>query len=84
MTITSITRRYSRRVLARRNAVYYLWRFVGNGRRTARALTTAPTYDDSRTIAAKLTKDGIVVAPSDAFLSDGGRLALAVAAEHVP
>ena len=83
MNITTLTRRYSRRPLAKPNGVYYLWRFVGNGVRTVRALTTAPQFDDTALIAGKLKKDGIAVAPSDAFLSDAGRRALVVAAEQV-
>ena len=82
MDITSITRRYSRRGLARPNVAYYLWRFVGNGRRTWCAATTRSTHDVGA-IAQRLTKDGIAVATADQFLSAAGRQSLDAATTQI-
>ncbi len=74
-SITDLTRRFERRPLAKPNATYYLWRFAANGVRTGRALVTPPAFD-TRAIARELAGQGIVVGPSDLFLSDAGRDAL--------
>ncbi|MBI2186952.1 MAG: phytanoyl-CoA dioxygenase family protein [Acidobacteria bacterium] len=79
-SITDLTRRFERRPLARRNSTYYLWRFAANGVRAGRALAMPATFDETRAIARELTAQGIVVGPSDLFLSDAGRNALAEAA----
>lgn len=78
-SITDLTRRFERRPLARPNATYYLWRFAANGLRAGRALVTPAVFADTRAIARELTDQGIVVSPSDRFLSDAGRDALAAA-----
>jgi len=79
-TITDLTRHYQRRPIARPNLAYYLWRFAANGARTCRALTTPAAFGDTRAVAQELTERGIVVGPSDAFLSDAGRRAYATTA----
>jgi hypothetical protein len=81
--ITSFTRRYSRRGLSKPNAAYYLWRFIGNGGRTLRAATAKPLHDDISAIAHRLAKDGIVMAPSEQFLSASGQRWLAAAAAEI-
>lgn len=78
-----LTRRFERRPLARPNATYYLWRFAANGLRTGRALVTPPTFRDAPAIARELNTHGIVVGPSDRFLSDAGRDALGRAAAPI-
>ncbi len=81
--ITRLTRRYSRRALARPNLAYWLWRFAANGARTYRAMTTAVVHSDVPAIANELTERGIVVGPSDGFLSEAGQQALADASRNV-
>lgn len=81
--VTRLTRRFERRALTRRNVPYYIWRFVGNGVRTYRALITLPSYSDTPAIARELIDQGIVVGPSDRFLSDEGRRALEKAAHKI-
>jgi hypothetical protein len=78
-SITQLTRRFERRPLAKPNATYYLWRFAANGVRAGRALVTPAAFHDTRAIAHELTDQGIVVGPSDRFLSDVGRDALSAA-----
>ena len=75
--MAALTRPWSRRALPQPNLVYYLWRFVFNGLRTFRALTTASSDPDVPVLARELTEQGIIVRPSDTFLSERGRLALA-------
>ena len=81
--ITALTRPLSRRALPQPNLVYYLWRFVANGPRTFRALTTAASYPGVPVIARELTDQGIVVGPSDTLLSEAGQRALGEAGSAV-
>ncbi len=81
--IASLGRRYSRRALPRRNAVYFLWRFVGNGVRTCRAFIERASHTDVPAIARELSAEGIVVGPSDRFLSAEGQQALGRTASRV-
>jgi hypothetical protein len=74
--ISFLTKRYSRRALPRPNAVYAIWRFVANGVRTARSLLQRSRYGDTPGIARELKQQGIVVGPSDRFLTRDGRRAL--------
>lgn len=80
--ITDLTRRYERRPLARPTLIYYFWRFAANGVRTGGALLTSQAFE-TRAIARELAEHGIVVGPSDSFLSDPGRAALASAAAAI-
>ena len=81
--ITRLTAPFERRPLAKRNLPYVLWRFVANANRTSRALLTPNRFDDTRDIAHELEANGIVVRPSDAFLSESGRHALSTAAADI-
>ena len=81
--VTSLTRPYERRALPKRNLPYYVWRFVGNGMRTYRMLTSPMTHGDTSEIARELHDQGIVVGPADRFLSNEGRDALARAAHRL-
>src|SRR5215510_11363889 len=83
MAVTTPGRRFSRRALPRPNLAYYLWRFVANGVRTGRALTSRTLYSDTRDIAQELTEQGIVVGPSERFLTREGRQALTEAAARI-
>jgi hypothetical protein len=74
--ITRLTRRFSRRALPKPNLTYFLWRFVGNGLRTCRALERSASFSDNRVIADELNVEGIVVGPSRRFLSAAGEAAL--------
>jgi hypothetical protein len=82
-SITDLTRRFKRRPLVKANATYYLWRFAANGVRAGRALVTPAAFHDTRAIARELREEGIVVGPSDRFLSDTGREALAAASAGI-
>jgi hypothetical protein len=82
-SITDLTRRHERRPLVKPNAAYYLWRFGANGARAGRALVTPRAFQETRAIARELTQEGIVVAPSDRFLSGAGREALAAASAAI-
>jgi hypothetical protein len=81
--ITRLTRRFERRPLAKPNAAYFLWRFGANGVRTLRALAAPIVFHDTRAIARELAERGIVVGPSETFLSQQGRSALEVAAARI-
>ena len=81
--ITALTRRFKRRPLAKRNLAYFLWRFAANGVRAYRALATPPSFSDTAAIARELIEQGIVVGPSDGFLSAGGRREMSRAAARI-
>ena len=81
--IASLMRRYSRRSLPKPNFAYFLWRFVGNGLRTCRARTSPPSHSDTPIIAQELSEQGIVVGPSNRFLTEEGQQALGDAAVRV-
>jgi hypothetical protein len=80
MSVALLTRRYKRRALSKPNFVYFLWRFVANGLRSFRSAISRDFSSDVTAIARELTTEGIVVGPSDRYLSDQGREALRVAA----
>lgn len=81
--ITTLTRRFSRRALPKRNLVYFVWRFVANGLRTCRAVMTPASHADAASIAGELSDRGIVVGPSVRFLTEDGQRALGEAASRV-
>lgn len=81
--IASVTRRYSRRALVKPNVAYFLWRFVANGVRTGRALLARAPSGNIPIIARELATRGIVAGPSDRFLGQEGRAALAAATHLV-
>ena len=81
--ITVMTRRFSRHALPKPNLAYFLWRFVANGTRTCRAMLSGVSHSDVPTIARELTAQGIVVAPSERFLTEAGRQALREVASKV-
>lgn len=81
--IKSITQRQTRRALTRPNLVYFVWKFVANGARSCRAMTSPISHHDSAAIAQELREQGIVVGPSDTFLTQHGRDALAEASRKI-
>ncbi len=81
--VTTLTRRFSRRALPKPNFAYFLWRFVANGLRTCRALAAPAASSDIPAIASELTNEGIVIGPSDRFLTEEGQRALGEAASRV-
>jgi hypothetical protein len=81
--ITRLTHRFERRPLEKPNLVYYLWRYVANGLRTGRALVAPIAFNDTRDIARELTTQGIVVGPSERFLTDAGVETLSTAAAAI-
>src|SRR5262245_43484680 len=78
-----LTRPLSRRALSKPNLAYLLWRFVANGARTCRALTTRTAWGDTRAIARELKAQGLVVDRSDRFLSSDGARALKEVSDRV-
>jgi hypothetical protein len=83
MLITQLPRRFSRRALPRPNLAYYLWRYVANGVRTGRALTSRTPGSDTFVLGRELAEHGIVIGPSGRFLSDDGQRALSDAAARI-
>ena len=83
LDISFLTKRYSRRALPGPNATYYLWRFVANGGRSARALWTPHAFDDTPAIAHELQERGIVVGRSERFLTSDGEQALREASARI-
>lgn len=81
--ISLLTRRFLRRALSRPNLTYYLWRFVANGIRTYKLLTTHPDFDKTAGIADVLSRHGIVVGHCAEFLTDAGQRALRDAADRI-
>jgi hypothetical protein len=81
--ITRLTRRFERRRLAKPNLAYFLWRFGADGVGVWRAMTMPIAFSDARAIAQELTDRGIVVGPSDTFLSNAGRRSLSQAAATI-
>jgi hypothetical protein len=73
----------TRQALKKRNLTYYVWRFVENGRRSYRAMTTRRSYADTAAIAHELTTQGIVVDSSERFLTEDGRQALREASDEI-
>jgi hypothetical protein len=80
--LTLLTRR-KRDVLTKRNFTYVWWRFVTNGARSYRAMFVRTSHSDVPAIARELTDHGIVVGPSDRFLTDEGRSALVEASDQI-
>ena len=84
MTLTSLlTRRFLRRALSRPNLTYYFWRFVANGIRTYKLLTTRPEFEETTGIADVLRRNGIVVGQCAEFLTDTGQRALRHASDRI-
>jgi hypothetical protein len=81
--VGSLARLYTRQALPKPNLVYFLWRFAANGLRSWRAATSRRVSRDVAMIARELRTEGIVVGPSDRYLTDEGREALDVAARRV-
>ncbi len=81
--VKRMTAPYERKALISPNLAYYMWRFVGNGRRVALKLGARPRHADARAIARDLMKQGISVAPAGRFLSDEGSAALAAASGEI-
>lgn len=83
MDITQrLTRRFSRQALATPNFAYFVWRYVGNGVRTAGSLLTRRSAAGASAIA-ELRREGIVAGASERFLTPDGQQALAEAREQL-
>lgn len=81
--ITRLTSRFKRRAMARPNLVYYAWRFIANAVPTYHAVASPTTHRDLGAIERELRQQGIVVGPTDRFLTEGGRTALAEATRAI-
>lgn len=81
--VRRFTHRYSRRPLPKPNLAYFLWRYLGNGRRAYRRWTSGAATGDTAAIAGELASQGIATGPSDRFLSASGRAALDEASKEI-
>ena len=76
-------RRQSAKPLVRPNLAYIFWRYGGNATRTLRNVFRKACFPETRQIAKELTEQGVIVAPSNRFLSDEGQKALSKASEMI-
>lgn len=74
---------FRRKALTKRNLLYYWWRYISNAKRTWQARSNANTQAETQRIAGDLLREGIVLGPSDRFLSNEGQDALTDAAKIV-
>jgi Phytanoyl-CoA dioxygenase (PhyH) len=83
--VTTFPLRYAfrRKALTKPNLLYFLWRYIGNGRRTLKARSARSSFPDAAQIAQHLGKEGIVFGPSENFLSKDGVCALAEASVSI-
>jgi hypothetical protein len=65
-------RALQRRVLVRPNALYYLWLYGANARRTWRARRHRPAFPEAVSAARELKREGIIKADASAFLTEEG------------
>lgn len=77
------SKQLSRRALRRRTLVYYAWRFLTNGGRSARAMLSPHRHRDSGVVGRELANNGIAVGQPERFLAGDGRRALSEAAARV-
>ena len=68
-------------ILTELDLPYFWWRYIGNARRTVRAWRARCSDSDVPLIAREFAEQGIVVGPSDRFLTTEGRTALSRASE---
>ena len=78
-----LKRVYQRKAIAKPGLLFYWWRNIGNASRTRRARAAPDAYSDAKQIAEEITQQGIVMGPSDQFLSAEGKQALAEASKRV-
>ena len=78
-----LRRRYSRTALSRKNAIYLVWRYIGNARRTWQALFTKLEYTEAKQHGRELSEKGILCGPSTNYLSESGVPALAQASRLI-
>ena len=76
MTTLPLRHAFRRKALTKPNILYFWWRYIGNGRRTLRARSAKTDFPDAAQIAQKIAQEGIVVGPSENFLSEDGVRAL--------
>ncbi len=78
-----VRKRYlARKALTKPNLLYFLWRYVGNGLRTLRALIAGTSPEVSR-LADEIKAQGLVMGPSNGFLTSEGQRAFVEASELV-
>jgi hypothetical protein len=83
--ISRLTNRYKRRAISAPNFAFYAWKFAANAVPTYHAMRMRMRRDGRRhqdTIAV-LREQGIVMADTDRFLTEGGRAALADASSGI-
>ena len=79
----AVVRVLTRRALAKRNLLYFLWRYVANGVRTYRTAASRISIHGAVAIVQELKEQGIVSAPSDTFLTAAGRTAFEQASSEI-
>lgn len=79
MLSSLLPRRQRRTALQKKNATYFIWRYVGNASRTLQAQFAKQEYPDAKQLGRDLEKAGILCGASDTYLSEDGQSALAEA-----
>jgi hypothetical protein len=74
---------FRRKALTRRNLPYLWWKYIGNSRRTFKARRAKTHFPGASQIAEQLMDDGIILGPSETFLTADGADALAEAAQSI-
>lgn len=78
-----LQRLYKRKAIAKPNLLYYWWRDIANAKR-ARGMRAKPgVYSDTKQLAEQITQQGILVGPSNQFLSAEGQQALTEASKSI-
>jgi hypothetical protein len=80
---TWLTNRYKRRAISAPNFAFYAWKFADNAVPTYHAMRMRRGEPRHQDIIAALREQGIVMAETDRFLTEGGRAALADASSAI-
>ena len=81
--ITWLTNRYKRQAISAPNFAFYAWKFAANAVPTYRAMRMRRHDQRHKDTIAALREQGIVMAETDRFLTEGGRAALADASSGI-
>ena len=81
--ISRLTNRFKRRAMAKRNYIYYAWRYIANAVPTYHAVATRAVHRDLEATNRELREQGIVTGTTDRFLTDAGRAALGEASRTI-
>lgn len=81
--IERLTNRFKRRAMAKRNYIYYAWRYIANAVPTYHAARSRTVHRDLDATNRELREQGIVIGPTDRFLTAAGRAALGEASRTI-